>query len=187
MPDPVWFGRMQTIDIYAPDANFYVDASGNERTGARRADGEVIFTMREGVARETVLGPGGQYRALEAVFSPRGDDGTPMRLFDRETGKIDPDVADAWRAYDIAHVVRTRWEEFASASAEPLDGKIRVYAGSRDNFFLELAIPELQMAFEEVGADALVEVIEGMAHTLHRAGNRDMLETIERRWDARDR
>ncbi|MEM1423375.1 MAG: alpha/beta hydrolase-fold protein [Planctomycetota bacterium] len=186
VPDPVWFGRMQTVDIYALDANFYVDAAGDERPGARWPTGETIFTMREGAARETVLGPGGQYRALEAVFSPRGADGTPAMLFDRETGAIDPSVAEAWRAYDISHVVRTRWDTLAGDGGGLLAGKIRVYAGSRDNFFLELAIPELRDAFDEVGSDAIVEVVEGMSHTLHRAGNRDMLETVAARWDARD-
>ena len=185
VPDPVWFGRMQTVDIYAPEANLYVDAKGEERVGARWPNGETIFTIRGAVLRERVLGPGGQYRALESVFSPRGEDGTPAELFCRETGAIDAEVARAWRDYDIAHVVRTRWDELAGPAGERLAGKIRVYAGSRDNFFLELAIPELQDAFAEVGSDAVVEVIEGMAHSLYREGNREMLETIEARWRSR--
>ena len=39
---------------------------------------------------EVVMGHGGQLDSFEAVFSPRGADGQPRPLWDRDTGAIDP-------------------------------------------------------------------------------------------------
>jgi len=179
VPDPVELHAFQTVDVYGGD-NMYEYEDGSERPIARR-NGEVMITARDFVARETVLGPGGQIHSFEAVWSPRMEDGTPRLLFDRETGELDPVTAESWKPYDIALKVREEWD----AIGPKLGGKVHVYGGSEDNFYLELAVPALQEAFAEVGSDAVVEIIEGMPHTLHRDGHRDMLATIAERWSGK--
>jgi len=181
VPDPVELHHFQTVDIYADGANMYVDENGDDRGIARR-NGKVTLNARDFVAREEVVGPGGQIHSFEAVWSPRGQDGAPLRLFDRETGEIDPEVAKAWRAYDINLVVREKWDRIGPH----LGGKVHVYAGGEDNFYLERAIPALQATFEELGSDAVVEIIPGMGHTLHMVGHADMLNTMAERWERRD-
>ena len=124
------------------------------------------------------MGKGFQIHSFEAVWSPRLPSGEPRPLFDRETGEVDPVTAESWKPYDIAHKVRTEWDTIGPK----LGGKVHVYAGSEDNFYLELAVPVLQEAFKAVGSDAVVEIIEGMPHTLHREGQKNMLNTIAERW-----
>ncbi|MFG0285335.1 MAG: alpha/beta hydrolase-fold protein [Phycisphaerales bacterium JB039] len=177
VPDPVELHHFQTVDVYGGD-NMYADEDGAERPIARRG-GQVMLTARDFVARETVLGPGGQIHSFEAVWSPRLPGGEPRPLFNRETGAIDPVTAEAWRDYDIAHLVRARWD----AIGPKVRGKIHVYAGGEDTFYLELAIPALQEAFAEVGSDAVVEIIDGMPHMLHGPGHEDMLQAIVTRRD----
>lgn len=179
VPDPVDFHAFQTVNLYEQGANIYTDAEGAERPLGRNGD-EVMFWARDFIAREQVLGPGGQIRSFEAVFSPALEDGTPARLFDVETGAIDPAVAEAWKAYDINQKLQREWDE----SGDTLAGKLRVYGGSMDNFYLGEAVGLLKASMEKLGADAEIEVIEGMPHTLHWDGDKEMWETIAQRWES---
>ena len=183
-PDPIDFHDFQQIDLYEPLAdgsprNMYVDENGEKRPLARR-NGEVMLTYEDFVRREHVLNPGGQIRSFEATFGPLGEDGTPKRVFDVETGEIDHAAAQAWRAYDISHVLLTRWDELR----EGLRGKVHVYAGEVDTFYLEGAVERFLREAEgsPMLDEMVVEVIEGMPHTLHQPGYEDMQATIERRW-----
>ena len=183
-PDPIDFHDFQQIDLYDPlpdgsPRNMYVDENGDPRPLARR-DGTVTLTYEEFVRREHVLNPGGQIRSFEATFSPPASDGTPGRIFDVETGAIDHEAAAAWRKFDISHQLLSRWDELR----EPLAGKLHVYAGEVDTFYLEGAVERFRALAVAAGMldDMVVEVIPGMPHTLHRPGFEHMIETIEKRW-----
>lgn len=181
VPDPVDFRDFQYINLYKPGENMYVDADGNERGLARR-NGEIMLTYREFVAREEVLGPGGQIHSFEAVFSPRLVDGTPMPIFDRETGAVNVLATELWKPYDIRRKLEESWQREMRSMA----GKIHVYAGEVDTFYLEGAVVLLKGMAERMGIDAEIEVIEGMGHSLYREGMMDMLETIKQRWADRE-
>ena len=141
-----------------------------------------MLTYEEFVRREHVLNPGGQIRSFEATFSPPAEDGTPRRVFDVETGVIDHEAAQAWRKYDISHQLLTRWDELRG----PLEGKLHVYAGEVDTFYLEGAVERFIAKASEAGIldEMVVEVVPGMAHALHGPGHADMVATIEARWQA---
>jgi hypothetical protein len=186
-PDPIDFHDFQQIDLYTPlpdgrPRNMYVDESGAQRPLARRGE-EVLLTYEDFVRREHVLNPGGQIRSFEATFSPPGSDGTPRRVFDVETGAIDHAAAALWKPYDIAHTLLTGWKELGPRLA----GKIHLFAGEMDTFYLEGAVERFQAAAAERGMlEALqVEIIPGMAHTQHREGHAQMENTIRERWAAR--
>ncbi len=180
VPDPVDFRDFQYINLYRQGENMYVGADGNERGLARR-NGEIMLTYREFVAREEVLGPGGQIHSFEAVFSPRLVNGEPMPIFDRETGEVDVLATELWKPYDIRRKLEESWQREMRSMA----GKIHVYAGEVDTFYLEGAVVLLKGMAERMGIDAEIEVIEGMGHTLHREGMMDMLETVRERWEER--
>jgi hypothetical protein len=173
VPDPVDFRDFQRINLYAPNANMYVDEQGHRRPLARR-NGEVALYYQDFVAAETVLGPGGQIGSFEAVFSPRGEDGQPRALFDRATGTVDPAVAKAWEAYDLRLVLERTW----ATRGEALKGKIRVYAGEQDNFYLEGAARLLKESMAKLDPSAVVEIVAGMGHGMHREGARGMYRFI---------
>ena len=157
-PDPVDFRDFQQINIYRPGENMYVDRDGKERPLARM-DGEVALLYRNFDAMEQVLGPGGQLHSFEAVFSPRGENGRPLLLWNRKTGEIDPAVAEAWKAYDIRLVL-----ENDPKLREKLAGKIHVIMGEEDTFYLEGATRLLKESLAKVGSDAVVELVPERTH-----------------------
>lgn len=161
-PDPVDFGAFLGMDIYAPGANLYRDAAGAPR--AMERDHDKVLTLTEREARmETVLGPdGGQLRSFEWVFSPRGSDGKPLPLFNRETGNVDPAVAAYWRGnYDIGQQIRSAWPRLR----HDLDGKVHVRVGTADSFFLDGPVHRLEAAFREVGGRAEFHFVPGATHS----------------------
>lgn len=176
VPDPVDFRDFQRIDLYANGANMYRDENGNRRGIARR-NGAIALYYDVFVAMETALGDGGQIHSFEAVFSPRGSDGKPARLFDRETGAIDPTVAEAWKKYDIGLILRSNWKELGPK----LRGKIHVFAGEEDSFYLDGAARLLKKDLAELGSDAEVVIVPGMGHTLSGQGQVKMLERVAER------
>ncbi|MEO1717098.1 MAG: alpha/beta hydrolase, partial [Planctomycetota bacterium] len=179
VPDPVDFNAFQTVDIYADGANIYDYADGSPRPLGRRGE-EVMLWARDFIERERVLGPGGQIGSFEAVFSPALEDGTPTLLFDRDTGLIDPRVAEAWKAYDIRRKLEREWDD----KQDSLSGKLRVYGGEMDNFYLGEAVDMLAEAMEAMGADEEIVVIEGLPHTFHWEGDADMWRTMAERWES---
>lgn len=180
VPDPIDFHDFQQINLYEPledgtARNMYVDEKGEKRPLARRG-GEVMLHYVDFAQREAVLNPGGQIRSFDATFSPPLVDGTPRRVFDLDTGKIDHVAAQAWRKYDISNTLLTRWDELKPKLA----GKIHVYAGEVDTFYLEGAVERFQSLAEKAGmlSDMVIEVVPGMAHSQHPAGFQDMVEAI---------
>jgi WD40 repeat protein len=145
-PDPVDFRDFQKVNIYVPGTNLFFDERGKPRPLARRKD-KVLLYYKPFSDMEVVMGRGGQLFSFEAVFSPRGPDNKPRRLWDRTTGKIDPEVAKTWERYDIRLILERNW-----ASLGPkLAGKLRVYMGSEDNFYLEGATILLKEDAGEAG------------------------------------
>jgi hypothetical protein len=141
-PDGVDFRGFQLVDIYT-DANAFVNARGFERPSARELNGDVRFTMRHELQLENVLGTGDswttsgqQWGAWNATYGPRGADGRPKPLWDPATGAIDRSVAAHWQTYDLRLVLERNW----AALAPKLDGKIRIWVGEADNYFLNNAV-----------------------------------------------
>ena len=80
---------------------------------------------------------GQQYDIWEATYSPMGDDGYPVRLWDKETGEIDHEVAEYWREnYDLRYILERDWETLGPK----LEGKLHIYTGDMDNYYLNNAV-----------------------------------------------
>jgi hypothetical protein len=158
-PDPVDFRDFQRVNLYRPGANLFVDESDKPRPLARRGGKPVLF-FKPFSDMETVMGHGGQLASFEAVFSPRGSDGQPRSLWDRTTGRIDPATAHAWEKYDVRLVLERNWP----ALGPRLAGKLHVYTGGEDTFYLEEAVVLLKQALAKLGSDAAVEIVPGRDH-----------------------
>jgi hypothetical protein len=158
-PDPVDFRAFQQVNLYEPGVNVYVDEHGAPRPIMRDRKG--VRMWYEPFARmERVIGDGGQLGSFEAVFSPRDPQGRPAPLFDRGTGAVDPAVAEAWKRYDIRLILESGWDRLAPALA----GKVNVFVGGNDNFFLEDAVELLQAWRAQTGAEMVVEILPGRNH-----------------------
>jgi Putative esterase len=168
-PDPVDFRDFQQINIYTPGTNMYVDYRGDDRPLARLGLQPVLF-YRNFCLMEDVLGPGGQLMSFEAVFGPSvpGANGCPVttgirsprQLWDRKTGAIDPAIAKGWEQYDIHLVLERNWDHLAPKLA----GKLHVFMGTEDTFYLEGATRLLKQSLEQLKSDAVVELIPGKNH-----------------------
>jgi hypothetical protein len=141
-PDPVDFRAFELMNIYKDD-NAYINKAGFERPSAREINGDTRFTMRHEVRIERVLGKGDRWElggrdwgSWNAVFGPRGDDGLPKPLWDGKTGKIDKSVLEHWKKYDLRLTVENNWQELAPK----LRGKIRIWVGEADDYFLNNAV-----------------------------------------------
>jgi hypothetical protein len=148
-PDPVDFRRYQLSNVYEDDNAFEVpngDWSKLIRPLSRNAEGQVTLTMREMSRLEAVLGSnvrsGQQLAAWEAAYGPVGKDGYPRPLWDPLTGKIDKEVAFYMRdhGYDLRYNLEKNW----SSIGRDLVGKIHVYCGDMDNYYLNLAVYRLE-------------------------------------------
>ena len=158
-PDPVDFRDFQRINLYRPGVNVFTDEASKPRPIARRGDKPVLF-YRGFSDMEVVMGRGGQLASFEAVFSPRGSDGLPRLLWDRKTGKVDSAVARSWEAYDIRLVLESNWKRLGPR----LRGKLHVYMGGQDTFYLEGATALLKESLNRLGSDAVVELFPGRNH-----------------------
>jgi hypothetical protein len=160
-PDPVDFRDFQKVNIYDPGANLFTDTGGNPRPLSRPVGGKRLG-FKSFSDMERVMGRGGQLGSFEAVFSPRGPDGKPRELWDRDTGAIDPKVAKAWQKYDIRLVLERNWKTLGPKLA----GKLHVWMGEEDTFLLEGATKLLKKSLAGLGSDAQVELFPGKTHSL---------------------
>lgn len=142
-PDPIDFRAYTVVNIYE-DKNAYFLESPFKRTprpGQRNYLGHISCTLEETNRRELVIGTnsrsGDQWDIWEAVYSPVGENGYPKRIWDKLTGEIDPTVAEYWREnYDIGYILKRDWKTLGPK----LKGKLRIYCGDMDNYYLNNAV-----------------------------------------------
>ncbi len=170
-PDPVDFRDFQRINLYQPGENMFVDRGGQPRPIARQGNQPVLF-YKPFSDMEVVMGHGGQLGSFEAVFSPRDSGGRPMQLWDRKTGAINPTVARAWEACDIQLVLERNWKTLGPKLA----GKLHIFTGGLDTFYLEGAVARLRETLQRLGSDAEVEILPGRTHNLVDAALRQRIE-----------
>lgn len=159
-PDPVDFRDFQQINIYRPGENMYRRLDGSRRPIARKSATEVALWFDDFDRMEETLGAGGQLHSFEAVFSPRAADGKPRQLWNRQTGELEPEVAQAWENYDIRMLLERNWP----ALGPRLEGKIHIYMGDADTFYLEGATLLLKESLVRLGSDAVVVIEPGKDH-----------------------
>ncbi|HTX74694.1 MAG TPA: alpha/beta hydrolase-fold protein [Terracidiphilus sp.] len=160
-PDPSDFHDFTGIDLYAPHANAFHRPDGSPYPLVRDK-GQVIATFEQFTHLEDVLGPyGGQIKSFDWVFSPKSPSGAPEPMFDHVTGDVHPDVVAYWRQhYDLAHIVETHWAEREA----DLKGRIHLYVGTADTFYLDGAAHKLDAVLSRLGADAQFHFLPGRTH-----------------------
>lgn len=146
-PDPIDFRSMCLVDIYKDKNAYWYDSEFKKlpRPSHRDYLGQIQATMEENNHYELVLGTrsrsGEQWDIWEAVYSPQGEDGYPKRIFDKETGAIDREVANYWREnYDLRYILERDWKTLGPK----LQGKIHIYCGDMDNYYLNNAVYQME-------------------------------------------
>ena len=185
-PDPVDFSAFQCTDLLR-DLSLFVSRDGTETPSHRGVlgpnDDRVFMTVRDEVASENAIDPDGrsgeQWAAWDAMWSPwDAARNAPRRLCDATTGAIDPVTVEAWLRHDLARMCAREPAKYATL----FDERIRLLCGSRDSFYLNLAVTRLKAKLEvwreaaraksaanpaanaPVSAPGYIEVIDGLTH-----------------------
>jgi len=142
-PDPIDFRAYTVNDIYKDKNAYYLEGAHKRvpRPGMRNYLGHTTTLLEDMNDLELALGSHGrsgeQFDIWQAVYGPVGKDGYPKPIWDKLTGAIDPQVATYWRDhYDLGYILRRDWPTLGPK----LRGKIHIYCGSGDNYFLNDAV-----------------------------------------------
>jgi hypothetical protein len=148
-PDPIDFRHYQLTNAYEDDNAFW--EPGHHwlqvpRYMERESYGQPETSVQKFSELEDVLGSHGrsgqQLEIWEAAYGPIGDDGYPKPLWDKRTGKIDHSVANYMRdhGFDLSYDLRTNWKTLGPK----LRGKLHLYVGDMDNYYLNLAVYDVE-------------------------------------------
>lgn len=142
-PDPIDFRAYTVVNIYEDENAYYLEGPFKKtpRPGRRNYLGHISCTLEDQNHKELVLGTrtrsGDQWDIWEAMYSPVGPDGYPRPIWDKRTGVIDRDVAEYWREnYDLSYILQRDWDTLGPK----LQGKIHIYVGDMDNYYLNNAV-----------------------------------------------
>ena len=146
-PDPIDFRSFCLVDIHKDKNAYFYESDFKKlpRPSHRNNLGQIQSTMQESNYYELALGTktrsGQQWDIWEAVYSPQGEDGYPKRIFDKVTGDIDPEVAAYWKEnYDLRYILERDW----ATLGPKLEGKIHIYCGDMDNYYLNNAVYQME-------------------------------------------
>jgi hypothetical protein len=168
-PDPIDFRHYTVVNLYDDDNAYYREGPFKRvpRPGLRNYLGHVATTLEQMNHRELALGTktrsGDQWDVWESVYSPVGSDGYPKPVWDKLTGKIDKQVAAYWREhFDLSHILKRDW----ATLGPKLRGKLRIYAGDMDNYYLNNAVYEVEKFLKtaQPPADAVVDYGDRAEH-----------------------
>ena len=156
-PDPIDFRAYTVVNLYEDANAYFLDGPWARvaRPGQRDTLGHISTTLEQMNQLELVLGTrsrsGQQWDIWEAVYSPVGDDGYPRRIWDKRTGVIDREVAEYWREnYDLSYILQRDW----AVLGPKLVGKLHVYVGDMDNYYLNNAVYLLEEFLEATTSPA---------------------------------
>ena len=142
-PDPIDFRAFCLTNIYEDQNAYYYPGKYKKVLvpGHRDYLGDVSSSLRTMNHKELALGDksrsGQQWDIWEATYSPQGEDGYPARLWDKLTGEINQEVASYWKEnYDLRFIMERDWETLGPK----LEGKINLYCGDMDNYYLNNAV-----------------------------------------------
>jgi hypothetical protein len=142
-PDSLDFRAYELINIYEDKNAYYQEGPlvSLQNPSMRDSIGKISSTVAQENHQELVLGTKNRssfgWDAWEAVYSPQGEDGYPKRLWDKKIGVIDHDVAAYWREnFDLRHIMERDWETLGPK----LQGKLHIYVGDMDTYYLNNAV-----------------------------------------------
>jgi hypothetical protein len=126
---------------------------------------------------------GEQWGDWNAVFGPRGTDGRPVPLWNPQSGKIDHDVAEQWKKYDLRLVLEANWKTLGPK----LRGKLHIAAGEADTYFLNNAVHLLDKFLTQADPPFEGKIVYGLGqgHGWTDLSLRQMLDEMQAAADTR--
>ncbi|KAJ4331514.1 hypothetical protein N0V87_009095 [Didymella glomerata] len=188
-PDSLDFHRHQNIELYTA-ANAYQRANGSYVPSIRtfvNGTQKVLATVAQENHWELTFGTASrsfnQWDVWNAVFGVQGYNGYPLEPWDKVTGEIYPEAVQYWKPFDLSDYVVTNFNSTRNLGAA-LAGRIFIYVGTWDNYFLNEGVMEFQKRTDAAGGAgwANVTILPGKPHGgNYRALNIwDYLELVEK-------
>lgn len=150
-PDALDFRAQHLVNIYEHKNAYYTDFDWLrvERPVLRGTDGQVREMMKDENHYELAVGDkcrsGGQWEIYMACYGPVGEDGYPKEVWDKYSGEIDPEVARYWNEhFDLRYYLEQNWEEIGNK----LEGKLNIYVGDMDSYYLNNAVVFMETFLE---------------------------------------
>lgn len=179
-PDPVDFSAFQCTDLYR-DPNLFISRDGSDTPSHRSVlgpnDDRITMTVRDEIGSERAIDPSGrsgeQWASWEAMWSPFDPARNgPRPLCDPDSGEIDLVTAEAWSKHDISR----QFSRDPSTIGAIFGERIRLLCGTRDSFYLNLAVARLKAKIEAWKAGerskgvrvadgpGYIELLDGLTH-----------------------
>jgi enterochelin esterase-like enzyme len=162
-PDSLDFHRHQDIELYSAE-NAYQRADGSFVPSIRQfVDGaEVVQTT---VAQEnhweltfgSASRSSNQWDIWNAVFGVQGYNNYPLEPWDKVTGEIYPEAVEYWKPYDLSNYIIRNWNT-SRELGQNLAGRIFVYVGSNDNYYLNEGVQEFQNRTDAAGGSGWANI-----------------------------
>jgi len=169
-PDALDFRAHQIVNIYDDKNAYYKDYEWMrvERPDLRRTNGDIVEMMKDENFYELAVGDkcrsGGQWEVYMACYGPVGSDGYPKPLWDKLSGEIDPEVARYWKEnFDLRYYLERNWDWLGPK----LKGKLHIYVGDMDSYYLNNAVKFMEKFLESTKDpyyDGVVEYGDGKPH-----------------------
>jgi hypothetical protein len=181
-PDSLDFHRHQDIRLYDA-SNAYVHENGSYIPSIRTCENgpeEILASVYQENHWELTHGTNTrsalQWDVWDAVFGAQGLNGYPLVPWDKVTGEIYPGAVEYWKSFDLSNWVTSNWNT-ALNLGEVLKGRLFVYVGTCDDYYLNEGVQLFQRAVEAKGGAgwANFTYIEGAPH----GGNYQRRETWE--------
>ena len=158
-PDSPSFRAFQLVDLYDDD-NAFISDTGMTRPSARTNNGDPRFSIADELRMEAAIGSGDnfvnsgkQWGGWNAVYGQPDSDGSPIPIWDQQTGEINRAVVDSWQQWDIDLYLRDNWEMLGPR----LQGKLHFWMGDMDEYYLNNGLRQLEQTLsvkEAPGSDA---------------------------------
>lgn len=155
-PDSLDFHRHQDIELYTA-TNAYQRADSSYVPSIRtfvNGTQEILATVAQENHWELTFGTASrsfnQWDVWNAVFGAQGYNGYPLEPWDKVTGEIYPEAVAYWKPFDLSDYVVTNFNSSRNLGVA-LAGRIFVYVGTWDNYFLNEGVVEFQKRTDAIG------------------------------------
>lgn len=155
-PDSLDFQRHQDIELYT-SANAYRRANGSYVPSIRTFENGsqvILATVAQENQWELTFGTSSrsfnQWDVWNAVFGVQGYNGYPLEPWDKVTGEIYSEAVQYWKPFDLSDYIVTNFNSSRNLGAA-LAGRIFIYVGTWDDYFLNEGVMKFQKRTDAVG------------------------------------
>jgi hypothetical protein len=162
-PDSLDFHRHQDIELYTAK-NAYQRANGSFvpsirtfKNGTEVIQATVALENHWELTFGTASRSSNQWDVWNAVFGVQGYNNYPLEPWDKITGEIYPEAVEFWKPFDLSNYITSNWNNSRNLGKN-LAGRVFVYVGSWDNYYLNEGVMEFQKRTDAAGGPGWANV-----------------------------